>query len=122
MSCAIGRTQTYSWLLPEHRRDAGGQNPVKSLTASPLRLTQRTRRQVGRRTASRFGFRSFFLVPVSAAAPASAEFFALLRRHLFPALGHAALPGPCRRPRTAEAAEEDLAQDQQAQSLPESDG
>src|SRR5882724_13193119 len=68
------------------------------------------------------GFCDFFFIPVSAAAPAGAEFLAFFGRHLVPALGHAALPRPRWRAGTAEAAEQDLTQDEQAESLPEGDG
>src|SRR5215471_7168552 len=55
------------------------------------------------------------------AAEALAELLALFRRHLPPALHHAATPVGPGSPATSKAAEENLAEDQDADGLPERD-
>src|ERR1700689_5851695 len=59
--------------------------------------------------------------PVPAAANALAEFFALLRRHLFPAFPHATRAVTAAATRSVESAEENLAEDDQAHCLPVAD-
>src|ERR1700745_1173894 len=67
--------------------------------------------------------RRLFPPPMTAAAPASPESFPFLGCHLLPTLCHASLPSPRGRASgTAEAPEQDLAQDQQSERLPESNG
>src|SRR3954469_1283206 len=88
----------------------------------PLTFRPRAGTPVTTPARSRFAFRYFFFVPVPAAAPTGAESLALFGRHLLPPFRHAALPRPRWRARATKAAEKDLAQDQQAESLPEGDG